>query len=74
MLTPEYLYRISEASEEISGELHEYIVRRIIEGIMNRIGRGESYLLTARNRITTRKHISCRNRMMPILNTAMRTV
>lgn len=50
MLTPEYLYRISEASEEISGELHEYIVRRIIEGIMNRIGRGESYLLTARDR------------------------
>ena len=50
MLTPEYLYRISEASEEISGELHEYIIRRIIEGIMNRIGRGEDYLLTARDR------------------------
>lgn len=50
MLTPEYLYRIAEASEEISGELHSYIVKRIIEGIMNRLGRGEDYILTARDR------------------------
>lgn len=47
MLDEAYLLRISEGAEEIAGELHEEIVRRIIERMMARIGRGEEYLLTA---------------------------
>lgn len=47
MLTPEYLYRVSEASEELASQLHNYIIRKIIERIMVRLGRGEKYLLTA---------------------------
>ena len=47
MLTPEYLYRVSEASEELASQLHNYIIRKIIERIMVRLGRCEKYLLTA---------------------------
>ena len=47
MLTPEYLYRVSEASEELAAELHSYIIQKIIERIVSRIGRGEQQLLSA---------------------------
>lgn len=47
MLTPEYLYRITEEAEEISSELHKNIIDKIIARMMARIGRGEKYLLTA---------------------------
>ena len=47
MLTPEYLLRISEGAEEISEFLHADIINRIIERMMIRINRGESYLLTS---------------------------
>lgn len=47
MLTPDYLMRITEQSEEYAGELRSYIVRQIIRRMMNRIGRGEAYLFTA---------------------------
>lgn len=47
MLTPEYLYRITEGAEQIASELHANIIKRIIERMMIRIGRGEDYLLTA---------------------------
>lgn len=47
MLTPEYLLRISEGSEEIAEFLHADIINRIIERMMIRINRGESYLLTS---------------------------
>ena len=47
MLTPEYLYRITEGAEEISSELHKNIIDKIIARMMARIGRGEEYLLTA---------------------------
>ena len=47
MLTPEYLYRITEGAEEISSELHKNIIDKIIARMMARIGRGEKYLLTA---------------------------
>ena len=47
MLTPEYLYRITEGAEDIASQLHANIMQKIIERMMIRIGRGEDYLLTA---------------------------
>lgn len=47
ILTPDYLLHISEGAEDIASALHQDILNRIIERIMTRIGRGESYLLTA---------------------------
>lgn len=47
MLTPDYLYRITEGAEEIASQLHANIMQKIIERMMIRIGRGEDYLLTA---------------------------
>ena len=46
MLTPEYLYRITEGAEEIASQLHSNIMQKIIERMMIRLGRGEDYLLT----------------------------
>lgn len=47
MLTPEYLYRITEWAEDIASQLHANIIQKIIERMMIRLGRGEDYLLTA---------------------------
>lgn len=47
MLTPEYLYRITEGAEDIASQLHKNIIDKIIARMMARIGRGEDYLLTA---------------------------
>lgn len=47
MLTPEYLFRITENSEQIASELHAVIMQKIISRMMARLGRGEDYLLTA---------------------------
>lgn len=47
MLTPEYLLRISEGAEDIAEQLHNDIIRRIVKRIMIRLGRGDSYILTA---------------------------
>lgn len=47
MLTPEYLLRITENSEQIASELHAIIIQKIISRMMARLGRGEEYLLTA---------------------------
>ena len=47
MLTPDYLYRITEGAEDIASQLHANIIQKIIERMMIRIGRGEDYLLTA---------------------------
>lgn len=47
MLTPEYLYRITEGAEDIASQLHQNIIDKIIARMMTRIGRGEEYLLTA---------------------------
>lgn len=50
MLTPEYLKRVAEGSEDIASSLHSYIIGRIIEAIMIRLGRGEMYILTSSDR------------------------
>lgn len=50
MLAPDYLRRIAEGSEDIASSLHNYIIKRIIESIMIRLGRGENYILTATDR------------------------
>lgn len=50
MLTPEYLKRVAEGSEDIASSLHSYIIGRIIEAIMIRFGRGEKYILTSSDR------------------------
>lgn len=47
MLTPEYLYRITEGAEDIASQLQANIIQKIIERMMIRLGRGEDYLLTA---------------------------
>lgn len=46
MLSPEYLRRITEGSEQIAEELHQYIISEIVSRMMARIGRGEDYILT----------------------------
>lgn len=47
MLSPDYLLHISEGAEEIAEKLHNDIIKRIIDRIMLRIGRGDNYILTA---------------------------
>ena len=41
MLDPDYLLHVSEGAEKIGEELHRYIVDKIVERLMIRIGRGE---------------------------------
>lgn len=50
MLRPAYLAAIAEGSEQIASELHDYIVQAIVGRMMERIGRGEKYLLTSVDR------------------------
>lgn len=50
MLDPHYLQQIADGAENIAAQLHEYIIRQIIDRMMIRIGRGESYLLTSSDR------------------------
>lgn len=50
MLTPDELLQISEGAEEIAESLHMDIIKRIVNRVMIRIGRGESYLLTAQDK------------------------
>lgn len=50
MLEPRYLQQIADGAEQIASELHEYIIRQIIDRTMIRIGRGENYLLTSSDR------------------------
>lgn len=50
MLEPHYLQQIADGAEQIASELHEYIIRQIVDRMMTRIGRGDSYLLTSSDR------------------------
>lgn len=50
MLDPNYLLRISEGAEDIAEKLHNQIIKRIVERIMLRIGRGDDYILTAQDK------------------------
>ena len=50
MLTPNYLRQIAEGSEDIASSLHNYIISRIIEAVMIRLGRGEKYIFTSSDR------------------------
>lgn len=50
MLSPEYLLRISEGGEAIAETLHNEIIKQIVERIALRLGRGDSYILTARDK------------------------
>lgn len=50
MLEPAYLQRIAEGAEEIAADLHSYILRKIMERVMIRIGRGDEYLFTSADR------------------------
>ncbi len=47
MLDPNYMLHISEPAEDIAEQLHNSIIKRIVDRMMLRIGRGEDYLLTA---------------------------
>lgn len=50
MHDPDYLLHVSEGAEEISEMLHNEIIKRIIDRIMLRIGRGDDYILTAQDK------------------------
>lgn len=50
MLTPEYLFHVTEGAEKITSDMHKNIMDMIVERIMVRIGRGEDYMLTATDR------------------------
>lgn len=50
MLDPHYLQQIADGAEQIASELHEYIIRQIVDRMVIRIGRGDSYLLTSSDR------------------------
>lgn len=47
MLTPTYLMEAPEPAEEIAEQLHQDILKRIIERVMIRFQRGDDYILTA---------------------------
>ncbi len=47
MLSPDYLSKIADGSEHIASQLHEYMIRQIIDRMMIRMGRGDKYLLTS---------------------------
>ncbi|HCD43024.1 MAG TPA: phage capsid protein, partial [Lachnoclostridium sp.] len=47
MLTPEYLQKITERSEEYASQLRSYIINLIVSRIGARLGRGADYLFTA---------------------------
>lgn len=47
MLSPEYLLRISEGGEAIAEELHQSIIKKIIQRIILRLDREDGYILTA---------------------------
>lgn len=50
MLSPNYLQHIADGSEEISSQLHTYIIQQVVDRMMIRMGRGEDYLLTSSDR------------------------
>lgn len=50
MLSPNYLHHIADGSEEISSQLHTYIIQQVVDRMMIRMGRGEDYLLTSSDR------------------------
>lgn len=50
MLDPEYLRRLTEGSEQIASLLHTELVKIIVQAIVTRMERGDSYRLTARDR------------------------
>ena len=50
MHSPDYLLHVSEGAEEISEMLHNEIIKRIIDRIMLRIGRGDDYILTSQDK------------------------
>ena len=50
MLDPEYLLRISEGGEAIAEQLHNDIIKRIVERIAIRLSRGDDYILTPLDR------------------------
>lgn len=47
MLSPDDILRISEGAEDIAEELHQDILNRVVDRIVARIGRHDSYRLTA---------------------------
>lgn len=47
MLDPSYLLHVSEGAEEIAEQLHQDIIKRIVERILIRLDRGDDYILTA---------------------------
>ena len=47
MLTPEYMRQITEGAESIAEQMHQDIIDAMVRRIMQRLGRGDDYLLTS---------------------------
>lgn len=47
MLSPDYLFQLSLGAEEIAADLHDYVITKIMQRMIARLGRGEGYLYTA---------------------------
>lgn len=47
MLSPDYLFQLSLGAEEIAADLHDYVITKIMQRMIARLGRGEDYLYTA---------------------------
>lgn len=50
MLTPSQLLSIPEPAEAIAEELHDAIIKRIVDAILHRLDRQDNYILTARDK------------------------
>lgn len=50
MITPDYYLTLAEGSEAISENLHNEIIKRVVENITARIGDGKDYVLTAKDK------------------------
>lgn len=47
MLSPDYLLHVSESAENIAEAIHSDCIRRIVDRITARLGRGDDYVLTS---------------------------
>lgn len=50
MNSPDYLLHVSDGAEDLAEQLHNEIIKHIVERIMLRIGRGDEYILTAQDK------------------------
>ena len=50
MLSPDELLKVSEGGEAIASELHDDIIKRMVDRVSTRLARGDDYILTAQDK------------------------